>query len=126
MSIRAKRDAALRPEIRRVWEANFQVYGVRKLRQLLREGVEIARCTVARLMREMGLAGAIRGKSVQTTISDQKAPCPAPQHSLGFGFYLRCDLGRIVRGAYDWNARRKEETKTALPSAVRGHEPKRR
>jgi transposase InsO family protein len=77
MSDRAKRDAELRPEIRRVWEANFQVYGARKVwRQLLREGFEIARCTVARLMREMGFNGVIRGKSVKTTISDRKAPCP--------------------------------------------------
>ena len=77
MSDRAKRDAELRPEIRRVWEDNFQVYGVRKLwRQLLREGFEVARCTIGRLMQEMGLAGAIRGKSVKTTISDCKAPCP--------------------------------------------------
>ena len=77
MSDRAKQDAGLRPEIRRVWEENFQVYGVRKVwRQLLREGFEIARCTVARLMREMGFAGAIRGKSVKTTISDRKAPSP--------------------------------------------------
>ena len=58
ISARAKRDGELRPEIQRVWEANFQVYGVRKVwRQLLREGLEVARCTIARLMREMGLAG---------------------------------------------------------------------
>jgi putative transposase len=54
---RAKRDAALKVEIRRVWEANFCVYGVRKVwRQLAREGIAVARCTVARLMRAMGLA----------------------------------------------------------------------
>jgi len=77
MSARAQRDAGLRSEISRVWEENFQVYGVRKVwRQLLRERFEIARCTVARLMREMGLAGVVRGKSVKTTVSDLRAPCP--------------------------------------------------
>jgi transposase InsO family protein len=76
-SDRAKRDAELRPEIGRVWEENFAVYGVRKVwRQLNREGVAVARCTVARLMTEMGLAGAVRGKPVKTTISDRAAPCP--------------------------------------------------
>jgi len=65
LSDRAKRDAGLRPEIRRVWEDNFKVYGVRKLwRQLNREGMAVARCTVARLMSELGLAGAVRGKPV--------------------------------------------------------------
>jgi len=55
LSDRAKRDAGLRPEIRRVWEENFQVYGVRKVwRQLNREGVDVARCTVCRLMTAMG------------------------------------------------------------------------
>jgi transposase InsO family protein len=67
----------LRPAIRRVWEANFRVYGVRKVwRQLRREGIDVARCTTARLMRRMGLAGAIRGRAVKTTISDRAAPCP--------------------------------------------------
>ena len=74
---RAKRDAELMEEIRRVFEENFQVYGVRKVwRQLLREGHTVARCTVARLMRKMGLAGVIRGKRVRTTVPDKAAPCP--------------------------------------------------
>ena len=74
---RARRDAALMIEIRRVYEANFCVYGVRKVwRQLGREGIGVARCTVARLMRAMGLQGAVRGKPVRTTISDKAAPCP--------------------------------------------------
>jgi putative transposase len=74
---RAQRDAALRPAIRRIWEANFRVYGVRKVwRQLRREGIDVARCTTARLMRELGLAGAIRGRTVKTTVSDRAAPCP--------------------------------------------------
>jgi putative transposase len=74
---RARRDAALMIEIRRVSEENFCVYGVRKVwRQLSREGIAVARCTVARLMRAMGLQGAVRGKPVRTTISDKAAPCP--------------------------------------------------
>jgi putative transposase len=74
---RARRDMTLRIEIRRVYEANFQVYGVRKVwRQLLREGIAVARCTVARLMRTMGLQGVVRGKRVRTTISNAAAPFP--------------------------------------------------
>ncbi|MBB5720388.1 transposase InsO family protein [Stakelama sediminis] len=77
LSARARRDAALRIEVRRVFEANFRVYGVRKVwRQLQREGFDVARCTVARLMRAMGLAGVIRGKPVRTTVGDRSAPCP--------------------------------------------------
>ncbi len=76
-SERAKRDAKLRPEIARVFDANFRVYGVRKVwRQLEREGFDVARCTVARLMRSMGLQGVIRGKPIKTTRSDKAAPCP--------------------------------------------------
>jgi len=74
---RAQRDITLRTEIRRVYEENFRVYGVRKVwRQLLREGTAVARCTVARLMRAMGLQGVVRGKRVRTTISNAAAPCP--------------------------------------------------
>nr|CAD6629056.1 IS3 family transposase [arsenite-oxidising bacterium NT-25] len=59
LSDRARRDATLRPEIERVWEENYKVYGVRKLwRQLVREGFSVARCTVARLMRDMDIRGA--------------------------------------------------------------------
>ncbi len=77
LSRRAKRDEVLKSEIRRVFEENFRVYGVRKLwRQLGREGIAVARCTVARLMKAMGLQGAVRGKPVRTTISDKAAPCP--------------------------------------------------
>jgi putative transposase len=77
LSRRAKRDAALKVEIRRVFEENFRVYGVRKVwRQLGREGIAVARCTVARLMRAMGLQGAVRGKPVRTTRSDKAVPCP--------------------------------------------------
>ena len=74
---RVRRDADLKVEIRRVFEENFRVYGVRKVwRQLRREGFSVARCTVARLMRNMGLRGAIRGKPLRTTVSDKAAPCP--------------------------------------------------
>ena len=63
--------------IERVWQANWQVYGADKVwRQMNREGIAVARCTVERLMRQLGLQGAHRGKKVRTTISDSKAPCP--------------------------------------------------
>ncbi|EIH4466619.1 IS3 family transposase, partial [Escherichia coli] len=69
-SARAQRDDWLKREIQRVYDENHQVYGVRKVwRQLLREGIRVARCTVARLMAVMGLAGVLRGKKVRTTIS---------------------------------------------------------
>lgn len=76
-SARERRDALLRDEVGRVFKANFGVYGVRKVwRQMRREGFDVARCTVARLMRQMGLKGVVRGRSVRTTISDRSAPCP--------------------------------------------------
>ena len=76
-SQRVRRDEVLVPEIERVWQANLQVYGADKVwRQLNREGVVVARCTVERLMRRQGLRGVMRGKVVRTTISDSKAPCP--------------------------------------------------
>lgn len=68
---RAQRDAALRPAIQRVWDEQFQVYGAKKVwKQLNREGIAVARCTVERLMRALGLTGAIRGKKCRTTIPD--------------------------------------------------------
>ena len=72
-SARCKRDGELRPQIRRVWESNFGVYGARKVwRQLHREGVEVARCTVERLMRQEGLKGVVRGETKRTTIPDDR------------------------------------------------------
>ncbi len=66
-------------------EANFGVYGVRKVwRQLGREGIDVARCTVARLMRQMGLRGVVRGKEVRTTIADKATPCPADRVNRQF------------------------------------------
>ena len=65
------------PEIQRVWQANLQVYGADKVwRQLQREGIAVARCTVERLMRSQGLRGAVRGKVVRTTRADPAASCP--------------------------------------------------
>lgn len=77
LSDRAKRDMTLRPEIERVWEQNYKVYGVCKVwHQLRREGFDVARCTVARLMKDLGLEGIIRGKKHRTTIPDKSRPCP--------------------------------------------------
>jgi len=77
LSSRAKQDIVLKPEIARVFTENFEVYGVRKVwRQMVRERFGVARCTVERLMRSMGLAGVIRGKPVRTTVQDKAAPCP--------------------------------------------------
>ena len=76
-SERAKRDEVLKTEIRRVFAENFSVYGARKVwRQLVREKVTVARCTVERLMQEMGLEGVIRGRSLRTSNSDRAAACP--------------------------------------------------
>ena len=76
-SVRTQRDEVLMAQIQRVWDENFQVYGVRKIwRQMRREGIAVARCTVARLMRQMGLKGVVRGQPVQTTSRDKAAACP--------------------------------------------------
>ena len=107
LSARAKRDDALMPEVQRVFEENFGVYGVRKVwRQLKREGHDVARCTVARLMRTLGLQGVIRGKPVRTTISDKATPCPldhvnrqfkaaAPECAVALRLHLCGDLGGL-------------------------------
>jgi putative transposase len=98
-SARRVRDEQLKPEIRRVWDANYQVYGARKLwAQLRREGVQVARCTVERLMRELGLTGAVRGTTRRTTIPAPSRPrwpararrtwsngASAPQHRTACG-----------------------------------------
>ena len=74
---RVKRDTMLKPEVSRVFKANYEVYGARKVwLQLGREGFEVARCTVARLMKDMGFQGVIRGKPMRTTFADKSAPCP--------------------------------------------------
>jgi len=67
---RAQRDAYLRGEVQRVWKANFEVYGARKIwRQLNREGIRVARCTVTRLMGELGIRGVVRGRRCRTTLA---------------------------------------------------------
>ena len=74
---RRQREAQLLPEIERVWNANMRVYGADKVwKQLNRERIEVARCTVERLMRRLGLRGVMRGKRVRTTVPDAKAACP--------------------------------------------------
>jgi transposase InsO family protein len=84
-SARTRRDAALKPDILRVFAENYSVYGARKVwRQMQRENFTIARCTVERLMAEMGLQGVIRGKQVKTTMSDKAAPCPLDQVNRQF------------------------------------------
>ena len=104
---RAKRDDALKPKVQRVFEENFGVYGVRKVwRQLNREGHDVARCTVARLMQSLGLQGVIRGKPVRTTNRRQGGVVPAgPRQSAVQGRASECavalrlhlcgDLGRL-------------------------------
>jgi putative transposase len=82
---RHKRDAALQPEIERVWRSNRQVYGADKVwKQLHREGQPVARCTVERLMRANGWRGIVRGKVVRTTVPDAKAPCPLDRVNRAF------------------------------------------
>jgi putative transposase len=74
---RAKRDEQLSLHVQRVWDANLRVYGVDKVyKQMNREAITVARCSVERLMRRLGLQGVRRGKGVRTTWPDLKAPCP--------------------------------------------------
>jgi transposase InsO family protein len=79
------RDATTCAAIRRVYEANFGVYGARKVwRQLGREGITVARCTVERLMRAMGLRGVVRGRETRTTVSNPATPCPTDRVNRQF------------------------------------------
>ena len=72
-----RRDATLKHEIGRIFQEHYCVYGVRKVwRQLQREGCSVARCTIERLMKSMGLRGAVRGKPHRTTIPSKSATCP--------------------------------------------------
>ena len=76
-SARAQRDEVLMRHIQRIWDAHRQVYGANKVwRQLHREGIPVARCTVERLMRRLGLRGVQRGQAVRTTVPNLAAPCP--------------------------------------------------
>lgn len=110
LSARTRSDMSMKIEIRRVLNENFQVYGVRKVwRQLQREGFEIARCTVARLMRVMGLQGIIRSKPVKTTVADKAAPCPLDRVNRHFKApapnmpaFLPSRMSRLGRGSSTW------------------------
>ena len=77
-SERAQRDDWLTTQIQQVWDENFGVYGARQVwRQLTRDGIAVARCTVERLMRQMGLQGVVRGRAFKTTTPDDAAARPA-------------------------------------------------
>ena len=94
-SDRKKRDDWLRGEIRRVWDESRGVYGTRKVwRQLLREGIEVARCTVERLMRQDGLQGVVRGKRFKvTTVTDEAALRPVDLVQRNFSAIGQTDSG---------------------------------
>jgi putative transposase len=82
---RRQRDEQLKPEIVRVWHENMEVYGARKVwKQLKREGFAVARCTVRRLMRELGLKGAVRGRTTKTTFPTVAELCPADRVNRQF------------------------------------------
>jgi len=82
---RVRRDRQLEVEIRRVWEENFQVYGIRKMwRQLNREAIGVARCTLARLMARLGLRGAVRGRQFKTTVADSALMRPEDRVKRNF------------------------------------------
>ena len=84
-SRRYKQDLRLKPEVYRVWDENLQVYGARKVwRQLNREGIDIARCTVERLMKELSIQGTMRGTKCWTTVSDPELNRPADLVSRQF------------------------------------------
>ena len=85
---RAHHDDALIPDIQRVWHANMQVYGADTVwKQMRREGIDVARRTVERLMRRLGLRGVRRGKVVRTTVSDANSPCPMDRVNRQFRAY---------------------------------------
>jgi transposase InsO family protein len=148
---RERRDAELSQEIRRVFAANFGVYGVRKVwRQLQRERIDVARCTVARLMRQMGLKGVVRGKSIKTTVSDAAAPCPRDRVNRQFkaprpnalwvsdftyvatwsGFvYVAFVIDAFARRIVGWRVSRSARAEfvlDALEQALHGRQPLRR
>ena len=114
---RLQRDSVLIPEIQRVYEENFRVYGARKVwRQLRREAFGVARCTIERLMHSLGLQGVVRGRRCRTTArSGQSAVSgESSQRAVGGGLYLRRDVGRFrlrrlrdrcIRPAHHWLAR---------------------
>jgi transposase InsO family protein len=111
LSARAKRDEALRSRIEQVWDANRQVYGADKVwKQMNREGVEVARCTVERLMRGLGLRGVRRGKEVRTTVTSHKRRraswtrsigSSVPSDRISFG-YRTSPMSRHGRAGCTW------------------------
>ncbi|MCX4768789.1 MULTISPECIES: IS3 family transposase [unclassified Streptomyces] len=135
-SARQVRDAALKDLITEVHEANSRVYGARKVwRELHRQGHAVARCTVERLMRELGVAGAVRGKKVITTIADssaERAPdlldrkfvAPAPNRRWVADFtyvntwsgvvYVAFVVDTFSRRIVGWSAATSKETKLVL------------
>ena len=112
MSARAKRDLELKPQIERVFGENFGVYGAREAwRQMLREGFDVARCTVEPLISDLGLQGVIRGKPVSHDRPGQGHAVPAgpcqpgvpragAEQALGLGLRLRLDLSGFVYVAF--------------------------
>jgi putative transposase len=104
LSARERRDAALRPTINLVFEQNLKAYGARKVPrfaqslrdQMNREGVSVARYTVERLMRVMGLHGVIRGKVIRTTTPDKAAPCPLDHVNRQFHRIAKRNPSRIA------------------------------
>ena len=139
-SDRRRADAALRPNIQKIWDDNWRAYGVRQAwRQLRREGGDVARCTVARLMTSMGLRGAVRGKAVKTTIPDTSVPCPRDKVSRQFrapapnmlwvsdftcvstwqGFaYVAFVIDTFANRIVGWKVLRSSKTDFVLPSRV--------
>ena len=121
-STRARRDDELRIAIRRIWDANFQVYGPRKVwRELRRQGLVVARCTVVRLMREMGLAGAVRGRAWITTTHAQEGG-DRPTDRVDRRAAAGCLAGTVafrVRAPVRSSSPRRRFTLTAAPVTAR-------
>ncbi|MER6617840.1 IS3 family transposase [Streptomyces xantholiticus] len=135
-SARTVRDAELKPLIQQIFEVNYRVYGARKVwRELHRRGHIVARCTVERLMRELGIAGAVRGKKLITTISDssvERAPdlldrnfvAPAPNRCWVADFthvktwsgvvYVAFVVDIFSRRIVGWSAATSKETRLVL------------
>ena len=98
LPLRVQRDEALKPDIRRVWDENFRVYGAKKVwRQLNREQNPVARCTVQRLMGVLGLQGSVRGKAYKTPIPDAAAERPADLVQRQFQEVRPNQIIRLVR-----------------------------
>ncbi|WP_107473642.1 IS3 family transposase, partial [Streptomyces sp. NRRL S-813] len=141
-SARSVRDEELKEEIKEVYETNYRVYGARKIwRQLNRQGHHVARCTVERLMRELGIAGAVRGKKVITTMPDPaaaRAPdrldrefvAPAPNRTWVADFthvaawagvvYVAFVVDTFSRRIVGWSASMSKQTQLVLDALDMG------